>query len=190
MRIHEFAIKLWQSHHKGLIAVAILLIVNLALYVGLEQVVLPRVNELEKTYIQKQADVRQLMRNRGGNANTPEQRYAVASKELKSFKEYVPDYQNFTGLIEELLVLSNKAGLNISQVNYKPETYKEIKLLQYSFSFQVTGSYESIKKFVHALEQSDRLLVINQIGLSGVDGGAVSLSLSLETFFRTGQNSS
>ena len=63
---------------------------------------------------------------------------------------------------------------------------KEIALLQFSLNFNVMGNYEQIKKFVHSLEQSVRLITIKQISLQGADADGVNLRLSLETFFRPG----
>ena len=178
--------QLWRSHRTGLVAVIALLAINFALYVGL----VPIVAEQETSYFRRQSEARQLMRQRGGQTNTPEQQFVLASRDLDKFRELVPHYQEFTGLIEEILVHSSDAGLNITQVNYQPERLKEIDLLRYSLTFNVTGNYEQVKKFIHALEQSPRLVVIRKIGLKGVEGGSVSLSLNLETFFRAEQTAS
>jgi len=102
----------------------------------------------------------------------------------------VPDYQEFTGLIDELLVLSSRARLNITQISYRSEMLKEAPLLQYSLDFTVTGDYEQLKKFIFALEQSVRLITIKQISLQSAEETGVNLRLGLETFFRTGAGQS
>lgn len=190
MRPQDFIEQLWRSHKKGLLAVAILLLVNLALYVGLEQTLVPQVTEQETHYIRRQAEVRQIMREKGSVGETPEQLFVLASRDLEKFRALVPAYGEFTGLIEELLVISSQSGLNLTQIKYTPDRLKEVDLLRYSLSFNVTGNYEQIKKFIHTLEQSRRLVVIKKIGLNGAEGGSVSLSLNLETFFRTKQAAS
>jgi type IV pilus assembly protein PilO len=84
------------------------------------------------------------------------------------------------------MVLSNRASLNITQIRYSSEELKKVPLLKFSLNFNVAGNYEQIKKFIHSLEQSSRLITIKQIGLQNVEGDAVQLGLSLETLFRSG----
>ncbi len=127
-----------------------------------------------------------MMRNQGSAAITPEQLYVLASQDTSKFQEAVPEYQEFTGLIEELLVLSNRARLNITQISYSSEELKQSPLLKFSLNFNVAGDYEQVKKFIHSLEQSVRLITIKQISLQSSDNDGVNLRLSLETFFRPG----
>ena len=110
----------------------------------------------------------------------------LASQDLSKFQQAVPDYQEFTGLIEELLVLSGRARLNITQISYSSETLEKTPLLKFNLNFNVVGDYEQVKKFIHSLEQSVRLITIKQISLQGADGDGVNLRLNLETFFRPG----
>ena len=58
--------------------------------------------------------------------------------------------------------------------------------MRFELNFNVSGEYEQVKRFIHSLEQSSRLLAIKQIGLQGADDKAVSLRLNLETYFRSG----
>jgi type IV pilus assembly protein PilO len=178
--------QLWKSQRGLLTLLGTLLILNLLLFAVLEQWLVPRVADQESRFLQRQAEVRQLLHNQAGAANTPEQLYVLASQDLSRFQQAVPDYQEFTGLIEELLILSSRASLNITQISYSSEELKETALLQFSLSFNVMGNYEQIKKFVHSLEQSVRLITIKQISLQGADADGVNLRLSLETFFRPG----
>lgn len=180
----ELLAQLWRAHRAQLIALGVLLLANVVLYLWLSQSLAPTVSAVEDRYIKRQAEVRQILRNKGDLANSPEQRFVLASQDISEFREEIPEYQEFTELIEELLVLSNRAGLNITQVNYKPKTVEETRLLRYNFSFSVNGTYKQVKQFVHLLEQSRRLLVITQIGWQGTEGGNVGLRLNMETYFR------
>lgn len=186
MPLQALAEQLWKSQRGLLVLLGVLLISNLLLFVVLEQWLVPKVAEQESLFLQRQAEVRQLLHKQGNAATSPEQLYALASQDASKFEQAVPDYQDFTGLIEELLVLSNRARLNITQINYSSGELKDNLLLKISLNFNVLGDYEQIKKFIHSLEQSVRLITIKQISLQGVDDKGVNLRLSLETYFRPG----
>lgn len=186
MRIKELLELLWGTHRGSVLLLGALLALNVLLFVALDQFIVPKVVEEETLYLKRQAEVRQLLRNQGGNAETPEQLYVLASQDISKFELAIPEYRDFTALIEEILVLSNRASLNITQIRYSSEELKKVPLLKFSLNFNVAGNYEQIKKFIHSLEQSSRLITIKQIGLQNVEGDAVQLGLSLETLFRSG----
>ena len=190
MRIKELLELLWGTHRVSLLLLGALLALNVLLIVSLGQFIVPKVVEEETRYLKRQTEVRQLLRNQGGNAETPEQLYVLASQDVSKFARSIPEYRDFTALIEELLVLSNRARLNITQISYSSEGFKKSPLLKFNLNFNVAGNYEQVKKFIHSLEQSTRLISIKQISLQSVEGDAVKLGLSLETLFWPGSRES
>ncbi|HKL25968.1 MAG TPA: type 4a pilus biogenesis protein PilO [Desulfuromonadales bacterium] len=179
--------ELWQRQRHWLLAVGILLTVNLGLFVVLQQFLVPRVVEREQRFIQRQDQARQLLRESGGFADTPEQHFVRVRQDIARFQSIVPEHEEFTGLIDELLVLAYRADLNIRQIVYDTEDLAEVDLRQYDLSFSVTGSYENLKQFIHALEQSPRIMAIRQIELNTLDRENAedgSLRLILQTVFR------
>jgi type IV pilus assembly protein PilO len=190
MRFKELLELLWVTHRGALLLVGTLLVLNVLLFVALGQFIVPKVVEEETRYLKRQTEVRQLLRNQDGNAETPEQLYVLASQDVGKFEQSIPEYRDFTALIEELLVLSNRTRLNITQISYSSEDFKKGMLLKFSLNFNVAGNYEQVKKFIYSLEQSSRLISIKQISLQNVEGNAVKLGLSLETLFRSGSRES
>lgn len=190
MRLKETFEQLWSSQRSLLTLLGVLLVLNLLLFALLEQFLVPRVAEQEYRFLQRQAEVRQLMHKQSGAAGTPEQLFVLANQDILRFQQAVPDYQEFTGLIEELLVLSSRARLNITQISYSTEELKKSPLLKFNLKFNVVGDYGQIKRFIHSLEQSVRLITIQQINLKSADDQGVNLGLSLETFFRPGSRAS
>lgn len=190
MRLKDLFELLWKSHRKSLLLLGVLLVLNVSLSVSLEQFLVPQVSEEETRFLHRQAEVRQMLRKKGGAAETPEQLYVLANQDLTKFQKSIPEYRDFTGLIEELLVLSNRSQLNITQVTYTSEELKKSLLLKFSLNFNVAGDYAQIKKFIHSLEQSTRLITIKQISLQSVEDDGVKLGLSLETLFRPGSRES
>jgi len=190
MHLRAFAEQLWKSQRRTLLLLMTLVVLNLLAYVVVERLMVPRVVAKETHFLQRQAEVRQLLRHQGGAATTPEQLYVQANQDFSKFQEAVPEYQDFTGLVEELLVLSSRARLNITQISYHSEEMKEAPFLKLSLDFNVTGEYAQLKKFIFSLEQSVRLITIRQISLQGADDTGVNLRLGLETYFRTGNGKS
>lgn len=184
MQVRDLLVQLWRAQRGLLVFLAVLVLANLGGYLLLQQSLAPHVVAAESRYIQRQAEVRQLLRNKGGLTNSPEQQFILASQDLAEFDLSIPVYAEFTGLIDELVELSTRAGLKITQVNYKPEQDRETRFLRYALTFDVNGKYEQLKTFIHALEQSPRLLIIRGIGLQSSEEGNVILRLSIETFFR------
>lgn len=186
MQLKVLAEQLW-SHQRGLLVLlAILMAANLLLFLTLEQYIVPKVAEQETAFLQRQSEIRQLVRKQSSTATSPEQLYLLASQDISKFRQAVPEYKDFTGLIEELLILANRTKLNIAQIGYSSEEIKNSPLLKFSLSFNVVGDYEQVKDFIYSLEQSSRLITIKQIGLQGANDDGVNLRLSLETLFRAG----
>ena len=137
MRLKETFEQLWSSQRSLLTLLGVLLVLNLLLFALLEQFLVPRVAEQEYRFLQRQAEVRQLMHKQSGAAGTPEQLFVLANQDILRFQQAVPDYQEFTGLIEELLVLSSRARLNITQISYSTEELKKSPLLKFNLKFNV-----------------------------------------------------
>ena len=179
----DFLRQLWTGHRVLVSAVTLLLLANLVLGLTLRQYLVPTVSEREQQVIRRQAELR------SGGGDSPAQLLAQGEKDLAAFREKIPPHLEFTGLIIELQTLAEEAALDLDQVSYKPEKVKESDLLRYTLTFTVAGNYRDIKQFIHALEQSSRLIILRQIGLQGVSedsATAVRLQLSLETFFQSG----
>jgi len=183
----NFLRQLWSGHRLLLSAVGLLLVANLALGVVLQRYLVPTVNEREQQLLQRQSELR------GGSVtgDSPAQLFTQGEKDLVTFRDKIPPHRQFTGLIVELQNLADEAGLDLAQISYGHGREKDSDLLRYKLTFTLEGSYRDIKQFIHALEQSPRLIIIEQIGMQGVGQDSetdVRLQLSLETFFRAGMS--
>ncbi len=171
------------GHRVPLVVVGVLLLANLILAMAVRQYLVPTVNEREQQLIRRQSELR------GGRGNSPVQQFIQGEKDLVTFREKIPPHREFTGLIVELQELADDAGLDLTQVSYRHQEDDGQNLLSYQIGFSVTGQYPDVKQFIHALEQSRRLVIIQQINLQGAeeeDIAGVRLQLSLQTFFQAG----
>lgn len=184
MRWKAMAEQLWTSQRGLVVFLAILFVANLVIFVVVEQSISPDLSEKEARFFAKQNEIREILHKQSATAQSPEQIFLLAGQDLDQFYSVIPEYDQFTDLIEELLVLSNRSRLDLSSINYKTEPLDKIDLMQVGVSFNVSGQYDNLKKFIHSLEQSKRLISITQINLQESDQRIVNLRLNLETYFR------
>ncbi len=177
----------WQMDKKLPLVVVFLLLLNIGAFAGMRYLVSPRVETLEREYIERQTALRQ-SRVDGRAPQEPHDEYLAAGDDLKTFWQAIPLRSEFTVLIGELFTLAEEAGLEINQISYDPEPIEERDLLRYGLVFSVGGGYSQVKRFVHSLEQSERLVAIEDVALTGSSEQGqeqVRLSLRLSTLFRT-----
>lgn len=176
----------WRTNRVFPSVIAALLLLNVLAYLGISQLFAPRVAELERRYIAAQADARQAIHRREQLA-TPQQRYRKNEEDLQAFWKAIPPRAQFSELIREIFSISGEAGLTIERISYEPKA--EGSVLRYALAFSVGGNYGQIKKFIHALEQSPRIIAIEELALSGKEaseGEPVSLRVRLSTYFKSG----
>ena len=55
-----------------------------------------------------------------------------------------------------------------------------------SITFTVSGNYEQVRRLINLLELSEQFVIIDQIGLSTTNEGALTVNLGVKTLFRAG----
>lgn len=184
--------EVWSGQRRACLILGWLIVLNLVVYLALQWWGVPLVAERENQFIQRQTVLRQSVQQ-GSSAEAPGVAFDRAQKDLTEFYTQVPLYAEFTGLIDELMTLASMSKLELNAIRYTSKPLETLPLQQYGVTFTVTGSYDQIKRFVHALEQSPRIMALKNIGLQYTDSdrrSGVSLRLSLETYFRSGEVSS
>lgn len=135
------------------------------------------------------------LRNLQGELRQARQQEAVGggivvsslSEDVAHFYQMVPPVSGLGSFIGRLYSYAGSAGIDIAQIAYSTKPVEDLKLQRYELSFSVKGSYTQIKKFVHLLENSPSLLILEKITLGGTrqdDQEVVNLQMMLHTFFR------
>jgi Tfp pilus assembly protein PilO len=106
--------------------------------------------------------------------------------ELKGFYNRLPEWGDFTKVMGEIYGKADRLNLLIESANYRSEKIKGTDLLKVTVSMPVTGTYADIKRFIHELETSPRLFIIEELSLASGKGeeGEVSLKLAIAVHFR------
>jgi type IV pilus assembly protein PilO len=177
----------WRLNRVLPLLVGILVLLNVAAYLSLNYLASPQRDALERQLMDLQSRVRQT-RQSDAEAKTPAEIYRRGEADLQKFRAVIPAKSEFPALLGEIFSLAGQAGLTIDQISYQPKEIEGRGLLHYGLAFSVHGDYGQVKRFIYSLEQSDRLIVIDGLTLSGgrESGEAtVELRLQLATFFRT-----
>lgn len=109
-----------------------------------------------------------------------------AQKSIQAFKVQLPGSSQFADTVMGLFESMHKQGLTVGKMSYKPETITSEGLLKYTTSFVVTGSYLRLKAFLADIQNSKKLLCIENIsfGNRSVDTEVVDMKLTLASYFR------
>jgi type IV pilus assembly protein PilO len=177
----------WRLNKAVPLLIGGLLLLNGAAYALMTYVVAPGIDDLERRYIERQSSVRQL-RQAGAATGSPQEIYRRGVEDLEKYRAAIPSRTEFTALIGEIFSLAKKAGLSIDRISYDPKEIPDHDLLRYALNFSLGGDYGQVKKFVFSLERSERLIIIEELSLSGggePSQGDVNLRLRLSTYFRT-----
>lgn len=178
----------WGQNRSRIVVIVVLLLIVVGAYAGQRWIVEPDLLTLRTEQSRLQQHVRQRQMefvNTGIPVSTAEQ----IGKNLRQFNRLIPSKMVFSVFLGELFDWSEQAGLEIHQVSYQPKHEEETGFLYYGLSFSVKGDYPQVKKFIHLLENTERILLIEKISLVGSsssekDQNSVDLRIELATYFQ------
>jgi Tfp pilus assembly protein PilO len=176
-------VAVWAAHRLLLLGLGGLFGLNILLFSLLYFGVAPKLSQTERELALLQ------QHSRKNDTLDPQQAYGQGVKDYARFSALLPSLRDFSELIGDLYALAEQCNLEISQIGYTQKALPDSDLLAYALKFSLTGTYDELKRFIYGLEESRRLVVIEQLTLNaakGEEGAAlVSLSLSLTTYFGT-----
>jgi len=101
------------------------------------------------------------------------------------YQERIPDrWSEISGHLDKL---AHDAGVVPQSINYttgKSQKRELPDVQRVEIETSVTGEYEKVARFINDVEQDKLMFIITQIGLTGKEGGAVTLRIKFETFLR------
>lgn len=182
---------IWQQHRGVLSILMLLLVCCSGLFVATVVFIEPQLKTLQadRSALQQKLRQQQLVSQDGIPLTANEQ----IISDLKDFRSKVPSKEKLADFIGDLFVWADRAELVIEQIAYQPKAGSALEFIEYGLSFSVQGDYARLKKFIHALENSRRILIIDSIALSGRTGSdgvddavedAVALNIKLTTYFQ------
>ncbi len=78
-----------------------------------------------------------------------------------------------------------QARIPSSQKKYNYTEYTKEKINKMSLSFNVRGTYQSLKKFIQAVEEFPKFLIVEKIDFLDIDaaGGVLELKIVLAGYY-------
>ncbi len=99
------------------------------------------------------------------------EKYRSLEERLERAKEMLPNRNDVSGLLEGLTEPGKRTGVSVlSLLPYPPEDMP--KLTKFSFKLQLEGKYRNIGRYLAALESLDRLIVVDNVQLTGSEGNS------------------
>lgn len=85
----------------------------------------------------------------------------------------------------DLQAILIETGVNYSQINYAYNFDEDTNISEVTITFNMKGSYMSLKKMIHEVEQFPRFLALEKISFSDIDSqtGILTLKISLTGYY-------
>lgn len=192
MKMDTLLAAVWEQNRALLVFLGILFLLIIGLFLFQGQVVDAEIMTLEKQQTELQKQLRERASSLEGSVVALSEAQRI-SNELAEFQALIPRKQKFSEFLGELFGWAEKTELDIDQVSYSPEIDDETGFLRYGLSFSLAGDYTQLKRFIHSLENSQRILTIDRITLAGGERrdstqAEVRLQIQLSTYFRDNGN--
>jgi Tfp pilus assembly protein PilO len=175
-----------QMGRQFLTAYLILSVLNVLVYAVL---VRPKVRSYEELKAESES-ARERLRRREDEVRAKEGFLAaldLAKKELEQLRHDLLSTRDRRMIEVQLEVarLAREFGINYKQVRYDNQKLPDEGLDTMTMIVPLEGGYASLRKFLQAVESSDKFLVIEQVALAeGHEGGAMlQLNIALATYF-------
>lgn len=120
-----------------------------------------------------------------------DKKLAEARTQISDFyaHDFVSRYSEISEALAKAATESHVQLANITYIPMKPTAAEaknavNTKVTEIDMSLDMTGNYDSEVRFINALERSKMLLVIGSVNLAESQGGAIRLSLKMQTYQR------
>jgi Tfp pilus assembly protein PilO len=104
-------------------------------------------------------------------------------KDFADLKAGIPTQKDMPLLVKEVVQAARRLGLSVSSITYDMPKGNGEEIAMLSFSFPVEGKYADIKRFIHEIETSSRLVGIQDLKLEDAKG-RVNLQMKLLTYVK------
>ena len=185
---YPLIVAVWESNRPRFIVILVLLLLVMTVFIEQRWLAEPNLLILRTEQSRLQQHVRQRQMD-FANSGVPVSKAEQIEKNLQQFDHLIPIQTDFSSFIGELFDWAQQAGLDIHQISYQPKQEKETVWLRYGLNFSVKGSYSQVKEFIHLLENTPRILLIEKISLGGSISNQdsqqnVDLRIELATYFQ------
>ncbi len=107
---------------------------------------------------------------------------------IKDFRDNVLSTKKhrMTALQKEIRTLADKSGIRIENISYGNKIESKSDLVYFSISLPLQGNYNSVRKFINAIESSEYFLMIESVSLKigNESSDYLVFAIELGTYFK------
>jgi Tfp pilus assembly protein PilO len=179
---------MWHENRLLISLFVLMLLFWIGLTAGHRLVLEPQLRQLHHEQLQLQRQVA-LQQDHQVAAVAPVSQARELRETLDWYYDLIPFEADLPNFLGELFQWAQQTRLDIDRINYQAALDEKRGFLRYDLGFSLNGDYARIKEFIHLLEASQRVLLIERIALSSTSMGqknrdVVDLRIDLGTFFR------
>lgn len=170
----EILVELFRLKRRSLIAIAVLLVINVILYIVISAYQEPGLTNARHQWNDLRGRVAAISRGDVTSA------YRQGKSDLERLKARIPQKREFPRILGEIMEAAASSNVVLGGVTYKPKTVKDENLLAYGVTLSMTGSYAAVKSFLADMQKSRELLVVDNITLTNSDPFEESVTMDLQ----------
>ena len=115
------------------------------------------------------------------------QRWEKALRDIEELEaSYFYDERNGPNQLRlDLQKIFEESRMNVSRIKYTYTQFEKEKIKKVSISFNISGSYFSLKRFINSVEKLPRFLLVEKIDFldTSADGNFLTLKMSLAGYY-------
>ena len=177
----------WQTWKKyAAIALALLVVADLALALFLVRMSRQRPDAMRARRDQLAMQAR-LLRADVVRGNKIRASLPQVGKDCDAFYRgsFLDAATGYSRIEADLSGIASKAGVKTPGFAFKQKDIKERGVAEISITTSVTADYPQVIEFIHGIERSKNLYLLDSLQLASVAAGGIRLELTLHTYFRT-----
>ena len=181
--------RIFREHRRALIALAILFAGNVLVYAALVYPLGQRVANIQQRDQAAERALRAAQAEQAQAAGTLTGKDRAAAELQTFYSDVLPkDLAGARRLTHlRLPQLARQSGLRYEQSQYETTESRGSNLAALRISMILSGTYNEMRTFIHALETAPEFVVIDNVSLSEDDprAGSLVVTLRLSTYYRS-----
>jgi Tfp pilus assembly protein PilO len=176
-----------REHRRFVVPLAVALGVNVVAYGAVVYPLSQRVANIEQRDRTAEQQLLSAQRDHGQAAGTLTGKDRAAAELATFYKDVLPsDLAGARRLTQlRLAQLARESNLKFVRATFEPVNETKRTLTQLKIEMVLSGTYGDVRAFIHQLETAPEFVVVDNIELGqGAEGGALSVTLHLSTYYR------
>jgi Tfp pilus assembly protein PilO len=176
-----------REHRRIVMPLAVALGVNVVVYIAAVYPLSQRVANIEQRDRTAEEQLVAARRDHAQATGTLTGKDRAAAELATFYKDVLPqDLAGARRLTQlRLAQLARESELKFVRATFDPVTEAKRTLTQLRIEMVLAGTYAGVRAFIHQLETAPEFVVVDNIELGqGAEGGALSVTLHLSTYYR------